>query len=253
MFYLTKVLNFFLSPFIWIIGLLAFITFSKKDKHKKKQLYLLFAMVVFFSNPWIIIQLQYPFHAPPMPMEENEHYDVGVVLGGITSYDKVNKAGHFNMSSDRFIQTALLYKQGHIKKIIASGGRNGMFLEDNFIEAEFIAKNLEDLGIPKQDIIIEGTSKNTQENAENTKKILDSLGANKTKIVLITSAFHIPRAEATFKSAGINVRPYPCAFSMLPSSVKFSAESLLPSTSAMDAWGGLFKELIGLAVIKMKS
>ena len=127
-----------------------------------------------------------------------------------------------------------------------------MFLEDNFIEAAFIAKNLEDLGIPKQDIIIEGNSKNTQENAENTKKILDSLGANKTKTVLITSSFHIPRAEATFKIAGVNVRSYPCAFSMLPSSLKFSAESLLPSASAMDAWGGLFKELIGLAYIKMK-
>lgn len=253
MFYVTKVLTFFLHPFIWIIGLLAFIAFSKKGKQKKNQLYLLLAMVVFFSNPWIIIQLQYPFHAPPMPMKANEKYEIGVLLGGITSYDRVNKAGHFNMSSDRFIQTALLYKTGRIKKIIASGGRNGMFLEDNFIEAEFIAKNLVDLGIPKQDIIIEGNSKNTQENAANTKKILDSLGAIKTKIVLITSAFHIPRAEVTFKNAGVNVRPYPCAFSMLPSSVKFSAESLLPSLSAMDAWGGLFKELIGLAVIKMKS
>ncbi len=253
MFYLFKVLTFFLNPFIWIIILLSFTLFSKKEKNRKKLISIAFIMIVFFSNPWIIIQLQYPFHAPPMPMRENEHYDVGVVLGGITSYDKVNKAGHFNMSSDRFIQTALLYKKGHIKKIIASGGRNGMFLEDNFIEAAFIAKNLEDLGIAKQDIIIEGNSKNTQENAENTKKILDSLGANKTKTVLITSAFHIPRAEATFKIAGVNVRPYPCAFSILPSSVKFSAESLLPSVSAMNAWAGLFKELIGLAVIKMKS
>ena len=253
MFYVTKVLTFFLHPFIWIIGLLAFITFSKKNKRTKNQLYLLFAMVVFFSNPWIIIQLQYPFHAPPMPMKANEKYEIGIVLGGFTSYDRVNKAGHFNMSSDRFIQTALLYKTGRIKKIITSGGRNGMFLEDNFIEAEFIAKNLADLGIPKQDIIIEGNSKNTQENAANTKKILDSLGAIKTKIVLITSAFHIQRAEVTFKNAGVNVRPYPCAFSMLPSSVKFSAESLLPSLSAMDAWGGLLKELIGLAYIRMKN
>ena len=210
-------------------------------------------MIVFFSNPWLIIQLQYPFHAPPMPMETNERYEVGVVLGGITSYDRVNKAGHFNMSSDRFIQTALLYKTGHIKKIIASGGRNGMFLEDNFREAEFIAKNLEDLGIPKEDIIIEGNSKNTEENAKNSRKIVDSIGLNKTKTVLITSAFHIPRAKATFEMAGIQVRPYPCAFSILPSSLKFSAESLLPSTSAMDAWAGLFKELIGIAYIKMKN
>jgi uncharacterized SAM-binding protein YcdF (DUF218 family) len=104
-----------------------------------------------------------------MPMEANEKYEIGVLLGGITSYDRVNKAGHFNMSSDRFIQTALLYKTGHIKKIIASGGRNGMFLEDNFREAEFIAKNLVDLGIPKEDILIEGNSKTTHDNAENTR------------------------------------------------------------------------------------
>ena len=253
MFYLIKVLTFFLNPFIWIIAILSFAIFSKNEKKRKKLISIAFVMIVFFSNPWIIIQLQYPLHAPPMPMKANEKYEIGVLLGGITSYDRVNKAGHFNMSSDRFIQAALLYKTGHIKKIIASGGRNGMFLEDNFREAEFIAKNLVDLGIPKEDILIEGNSKNTKENAENTRKILDSIGIINTKIVLITSAFHITRAKATFELAGIQVRPYPCAFSMLPSSVKFSAESLLPSTSAIDAWGGLFKELIGLAVIKIKN
>jgi uncharacterized SAM-binding protein YcdF (DUF218 family) len=253
MFYIYKVLTFFLNPFIWIIALLSFAIFSKNEMKRKKLMSIALVMIVFFSNPWIIIQLQYPLHAPPMPMEANEKYEIGVLLGGITSYDRVNKAGHFNMSSDRFIQTALLYKTGHIKKIIASGGRNGMFLEDNFREAEFIAKNLVDLGIPKEDILIEGNSKNTQENAENTRKILDSIGTINTKIVLITSAFHIPRAKTTFELEGIQVRPYPCAFSMLPSSVKFSSESLLPSTSAMDAWGGLFKELLGLAYIKMKN
>ena len=217
MFYLFKVLTFFLNPFIWIIAFLTVILFSKNEKKRKKLILITFLITVFFSNPWIIIQLQYPLHAPPMPMDRNETYEVGVVLGGITSYDRVNKAGHFNMSSDRFIQTALLYKKGHIKKIIASGGRNGMFLEDNFREAEFIAKNLEDLGIPKEDIYVEGNSKNTEENAENSRKILDSIGLNKTKTVLITSAFHIPRAQATFELAGIQVRPDPCAFSMLPS------------------------------------
>ena len=110
--------------------LLIYILIIKNEKLKRKLSYVLLGLVIFFSNPWILNTLQYPFHAPPMPMRANEQYELGVVLGGMTSYDRVNKEGHFNMSSDRFIQTALLYKKGHIKKIIASGGQNGMFKEE---------------------------------------------------------------------------------------------------------------------------
>lgn len=185
-------------------------------------------------------------------MEINEHYEIGVVLGGMAGYDRVIKEGHFNMSSDRFIQTALLYKKGHIKKIIVSGGQNGFFKEDNFVEAEFIAKNLIDLGIPKDDIYIEGQSKNTEENAAFTLKILKGINNNKGKVVLITSAFHMQRAKSTFETAGISVRPFPCAFSILPSSIKFNLESLIPSSGVMDAWGGFFKEMIGKIYIQIK-
>jgi uncharacterized SAM-binding protein YcdF (DUF218 family) len=185
-------------------------------------------------------------------MAANEKYDVGIVLGGMTSYDRVNKQGHFNQSSDRFIQTALLYKKGYIKKIIASGGQNGMFSEDNFMEADFIAKNLMDLGIPAEDIWIENQSKNTIENARFSKQIIDRNGGLKTKAVLITSAFHIPRATLTFEQAGITVRPYPCAFSMLPTATRFSAETMIPASWAMDSWAGFFRELIGMTYLKLK-
>jgi uncharacterized SAM-binding protein YcdF (DUF218 family) len=251
MFFISKILFFFLSPFTWILLLLIYIVSIKNDKLKKKLSYVLLIMILFFSNPWILNTLQYPFHAPPLPMRANEKYELGVVLGGMTSYDRVNKEGHFNMSSDRFIQTALLYKKGHIKKIIASGGQNGMFKEDNFVEAEFIAQNLIGLGIPKEDIIIEGKSKNTIENAEFTFKHLQSIGIENSKVVLITSAFHIPRAMETFKQAGIEVRPYPCAFSILPSSIKFGPASLLPASWVLDAWGGFFKELLGRLYLKL--
>lgn len=231
--------------------LLIYILIIKNEKLKRKLSYVLLGLVIFFSNPWILNTLQYPFHAPPMPMRANEQYELGVVLGGMTSYDRVNKEGHFNMSSDRFIQTALLYKKGHIKKIIASGGQNGMFKEDDFVEAAFIAKNLIDLGIPKEDIIIEGNSKNTIENAAFTFKHLQSRGIENSKVVLITSAFHIPRATETFKQAGIDVRPYPCAFSILPSSIEFGPASLLPASWTMDAWGGFFKEMLGRLYLKL--
>jgi uncharacterized SAM-binding protein YcdF (DUF218 family) len=252
MFIIGKILFFFLSPFVWIFILVILTALAKTEIKRKKLAGIALAALLFFTNPWLINNLQYPFHAPPMPMAANEKYDVGIVLGGMTSYDKVNKAGHFNQSSDRFIQTALLYKKGFIKKIIASGGQNGMFSEDDFMEADFVAKNLIDLGIPAEDIWIENQSKNTIENAQFSKQIIDRNGGIKTKAVLITSAFHIPRATLTFEQAGIAVRPYPCAFSMLPSATRFSAATMIPASWAMDSWGGIFRELIGMTYLKLK-
>jgi uncharacterized SAM-binding protein YcdF (DUF218 family) len=188
-----------------------------------------------------------------MPMGSNERYRYGIVLGGMARYDEVNKRGYFNMSSDRFIQTALLYKKGHIEKIIVSGGPNGMEMKDDFREADFLAKNLVDLGIPAADILVENKSRNTVENARFTKRVLDSVGGTSTKSVLITSAFHIPRAVKTFEMEGIAVRPYPCAFSILPSHIVFDAGSLLPSAGALDAWGGFFKELLGRLYLNIKA
>jgi uncharacterized SAM-binding protein YcdF (DUF218 family) len=177
-------------------------------------------------------------------MKSDEQYEVGVVLGGMVSFDEVNATPHFNQSSDRFIQTALLYKTGHIKKIIASGG-NAIFVKQHFAEAEFIAKNLIDLGIPKEDIYIEMQSRNTKENAKYTHKLIDSMGGLKGKLVLITSAFHIPRATEVFEKEGLKVRPYPCAFSMFPSAIKLDADAFIPTSDSFDEWKRFFKEIIG--------
>jgi uncharacterized SAM-binding protein YcdF (DUF218 family) len=226
---------------------------TRSEKTRKKLLLTSFILLLVFSNTWLSSMVQYPLHAPPMPMRTDEQYELGIVLGGMTSYDRVNKEGHFNMSSDRFIQVALLYKKGHIKKILASGGQNGMFLEDNFREAEFIAKNLIDLGIPPSDILIENKSRNTIENAAFSKKLIDEHGGLNSKAVLITSAFHMPRAKETFEQAGIPVRPYPCAFSILPSAIRFGPASLLPSSGTLDGWGGIIRESIGRLYLKLKN
>jgi len=245
MFILSKIVGILLNPFLWIIVLSIIALYQRRDKKRKKLYLIALCITLFFSNPWLITTLEYPFHTPPMPMSANEKYEVGVVLGGYTSYDRVNKAGHFNMSSDRFIQVALLYKKGYIRKIIVTGGQNGFTDEGDYVEAEFVASNLMDLGIPASDIYVEGKSRNTVENAEYSYKILDSLGLKKNKVVLITSAFHMPRAKETFEKAGFNIRPYPCAFSILPSSIRFSIDSIIPAAWAFDAWGGFLKEMVG--------
>lgn len=249
MYWLGKIIGTLLHPLLWILSLLVLAVLTKNERKKSKLLFSLLFVFLFFSNSWIITNLMSPFHDPPHPMETNETYAVGIVLGGITSYDRFSKQAYFNISSDRFIQTALLYKKGHIKKIIVSGGQNGMFKEDDFSEAAFIKKNLIDLGVPREDLFIEDQSRNTIENAEYSKEILNQMGLSNSKIVLVTSSFHMQRARVIFEKQGFNIRPYPCAFSIFPGSEKFKLHQLIPSTKAMDWWQTFLKEIMGRAYL----
>ena len=251
MFIISKVISFFFSPILWLVILLLFAVGTKIEKKRKKFLKASLIIAIVFSNPWFLNLVEYPFHTSPMPMKQNEHYDLGIVLGGMTRYDPVNKKGYFNISSDRFIQTALLYKMGHIKKIMVCGGQNGLIKYKDFTEAGFVAQNLRDLGIPASDIILEDRSKTTAENAFFAKKILDTARVLKGRAVLITSAFHMPRAVKTFEAEGISVRPYPCVFSVLPSSLRPGLQDLIPNANVMGNWSGFIKEIIGRAYLSI--
>lgn len=246
MFWIGKAIGLLLHPLLWIIVLIVLTYFTKHEKRKSTFLLSTLLATFFFSNTWIITNLMMPFHDPPHPMVDTERYETGILLGGLTSYDRTSKEGYFNISSDRFIQTALLYKKGHIKKILVSGGQNGLLKEDDFSEAAFIKKNLTLLGIPAHDILTEDKSRNTIENAVFCKSILkaNELDNNK-KIVLITSAFHMQRAKAIFENQGFKIRTFPCAISILPGAGKFKPEHLIPSTKAMDWWQTFLKELSG--------
>lgn len=245
MFWIGKAIGSLLHPLLWITALLALSIFTKNAKRKSALTLATLICILFFSNIWIISNLMAPFHDPPKPMKENEQYETGILLGGITSYDRTTKEGYFNISADRFIQAALLYKKGHIKYILVSGGQNGVLKEDNFSEAGFIKKQFIDLGVPTENIFIEDASRNTIENAKFCKPLLKANNLNNNKIVLITSAFHMQRAKAIFEQEGYNIRPYPCAISLLPGATRFKLHYLIPSTKAMDWWQTFLKELIG--------
>jgi uncharacterized SAM-binding protein YcdF (DUF218 family) len=79
-------------------------------------------------------------------------------------------------------------------------------------EAFYSADILESWGVPTDAIIVETNSRNTYENARQTKKILQTREID--TILLVTSAFHMPRALATFRHVGPRVLPSPSGYSM---------------------------------------
>ena len=154
------------------------------------------------------------------------------------------------MSGDRLFQTIRLYKMGRIDKIIFTGGSGSIEFPEKR-EGKFVKKYLNEIQIPDSALIIENESKNTYENAVFTKKILDSLNYN-TNLLLVTSAYHMPRSLAVFKKAGYtNVTPY--VTNRVSGVRRYTFDHLfIPNIDAMFNLQLLLHEWIGFAVYKIK-
>ncbi len=137
-----------------------------------------------------------------------------VVLGGGTRpkipprpWYEVNDAG------SRILYGARLWKQGKAPLLIVSGGRAEWLGEGGNPEAEDMAAIALEMGVPKEAIVQEGKSLNTYENARYVKEILQKRKLK--KILLVTSAWHMPRSVAIFKQLGIDVVPAPTHFNVV--------------------------------------
>jgi uncharacterized SAM-binding protein YcdF (DUF218 family) len=250
MFVLGKLFGFLLHPFLWGTLLALFGVFTRDSYRRRKRLVAAGVLLLVFSNPWLINRLVLAWQPPKKEFTHGEVYPTGILLGGYAGFDNAGKQAYFNGSSDRFLETVRLYQSGHIHKIILTGA-NGQLLSSGFVEADFAKATLLDMGVPGSDIITERKSRNTIENAAFTKSILDSLGIQGPQ-TLITSALHMPRAEMIFRKAGMDVRPYPCAYLVVPDDGAFTWEAFVPSAHAFNLWDNYLKEVMGYLVVKLR-
>jgi uncharacterized SAM-binding protein YcdF (DUF218 family) len=153
-----------------------------------------------------------------------------VVLGG----GRVSNAPEYNgrdqvshQSLWRLRYGARLAKKYQLP-LIVSGGTVYPYEVDS--EALLAAELLqEDFGLT--DILQEGQSRDTWQNAQNTARLLDS--RQLSKVFLVTHAYHMRRAEFSFQQAGVDVIPMATGF--------FSAAN----TEWLDAWLPRAKSLMG--------
>ncbi len=122
--------------------------------------------------------------------------DVIVVLGG-----GVLRNGNASPSTTRRVQHAVaLYQRGLAPLILCTGGYTG---RGPISEAQACATLAEREGVPAAALLMEEHSSNTEENAIETRKVME---ANHLKTALMVSDdFHLFRAEIVFRAQGINV------------------------------------------------
>ncbi len=166
-----------------------------------------------------------------------------VVLGGGLSGPRLPQRPDADLgrAADRVWHAARLYHAGKVPLLVLSGGvvRTG-----NGSEAKAMRSLLLALGVPGSAILLEENSTNTQGNVAHTVAVLRSRGLQQP--LLVTSALHMPRAQAEFERAGAAVTPAPTDFEVIDQPQDLL--QWLPSSDALEGSGRAFKELLGQLV-----
>jgi uncharacterized SAM-binding protein YcdF (DUF218 family) len=178
-------------------------------------------------------------------LDQNAKADVAILLGGML--EKPEKPGGqpgVSGAVDRALHAARLYRAGRVRYILISAG-NLPWQQTRVPEAEQIAYLLREWGVPGDALIIEDQSRNTFENAARSKPIWDAHGFRSG--LLVTSAFHMPRAFAVFRRAGFTVEPSPADFGGGPL-FESGVLAFMPDAAALQTSSVMVKEWIGMLV-----
>jgi uncharacterized SAM-binding protein YcdF (DUF218 family) len=143
-------------------------------------------------------------------------------------------------AADRVWHAARIFHAGKAARVVVSGGFMP-WAGERRTEADAMLHFLADLGVPPDAILPEGRSRNTRENALYTAEILSAEGIG--RVLLVTSALHMPRALATFRAAGVDAIPAPTDFEVMPEPAHLirwlpDAEALSDSTRALKEYVG---------------
>ena len=116
-------------------------------------------------------------------------------------------------------------------------------------EGEHLKEVAIDLGIPENKILLTGIVQNTDQEAKSVKSLLSEEGK---KVILVTSAFHMPRALKVFEAAGVEVIPFAVDFRSKVERKTLTPMDFIPSASSLNDTSFFVREMIGRLYYKIK-
>ncbi len=212
-FFLSKTLGFFSEPsnLLLTIGLagvaLWFTRFARIGRWMTAACVVL--LTVFGLSPFgnaLILPLEQRF---PAWTADRGPAPAGIVALGGAIDEVVGTARNetsLNEAAERMTVAVDLARRYPNARIVFTGG-NARPLFGARTEAEFAGRLFERLGVRPDQIVLEDRSRNTVENAEFTKALV--MPKPGERWLLVTSAYHMPRAIGVFRQAGFSVEAYP--------------------------------------------
>jgi len=170
--------------------------------------FLFFLIAIFPVGNWMLLPLENLF--PPAKLD---HVDGIIVIGGDENPELTearNQPG-VHASADYYLAFAALAHQYPQAKLVFSGGSNRLRPDTASANEAGVAKEaLTTLGLSPDRITFEEKSRNTHENAVDAAALVHPKPSEKW--LLVTSAFHMPRAIASFRKAGWNIYAAPADY-----------------------------------------
>ena len=246
MIYLHKLLPYLVYPITIIIVLLMWAAISRK----RLPVILALVLLIITSSPIVSHQMTAYLDGQEQKKSIEDFYmaDSIVVLSGMISPIMTKQGVAYEWGDpDRFFGGIELLKAGKANNIIFTGGI--LPWQKNIQpEGQILAKFAAEYGIPSSQIIVTGDVENTRDEAKAVRQILTKNSAN--KIILVTSAFHMPRASKSFQNEGLEVQIYPVDYKTGISDV--TPMHFLPSADAFYMFQFSLRELIGRAYYSFK-
>jgi len=257
--FLSKVL----PPLIYPVGLaclliLLALFLGHRAGWRQAALILALLVLILGGNRWVAMGLARSLerrHLPPNPMPAAGAI---VVLGGGTeSPDSPRPITEVNGAGDRVLYAAWLYQQGKAPVILASGGLLDWELRQN-TSAQNMKALLQMIGVPAEAILLQPESRNTYEDALYSARLLKEKGIR--RILLVTSAWHMPRSVRLFQAQGLEVVPAPTDFHVTDADwkeltspdVRVQILGLLPSADSLGLTTRMLKEYLGMLVYDLQ-
>jgi uncharacterized SAM-binding protein YcdF (DUF218 family) len=131
-----------------------------------------------------------------------------IVLGGAEDgrAEGAPELAGLNEAAERYTEAVLLARRLPEVRLIFSGG-SGALLRKQAPEAETAGRLFVAFGVAKERLVLESQSRDTYQNAVFTARLLDPKPGERW--LLVTSAWHMPRAIGCFRRAGFAVEAWP--------------------------------------------
>lgn len=155
----------------------------------------------------LILPLEQRFASVPAP-KPGDRVDGIILLGGFEDgWVSAGRGGlALNEAAERVTEGLRLAARHPEAKVVFTGGVGGL-LARGAAAVGPVADFLADAGIARDRLILEGRSRNTYENALFTRELVAPKPSERW--LLVTSAYHMPRAMGLFRKAGFAVTAYP--------------------------------------------
>ncbi len=202
--------------------------------------------LVLFLSAWtslgaLLLQPLEDRFARPADLPDNV---AGIIVlgGGFEGAVNAARGGYeLNSAGDRFLETAVLARRLPEAQVVVTGGAGALLLSGE-PDGDTAPRLLEALGVSRDRMVLENRSRNTYENAQFTRELLQPDSSRRW--LLVTSAFHMPRSAALFSKAGFDVIPWPVDYRTAGTEGPGFAEdnaidSLENTTLAIREWLGL--------------